>query len=326
MKYANFRNGFNGLKSCSSLTCAVGVALAVGLSGAVQAQTLPPPGGIINGIPVSTQFDDGYSYSTRILNYLQPTAGWDTSAGTGLLDLIITTRSSGQSNAGLGYSIPDPTTNPNTSPISDSWGTTATTGNMLVKNLYDYLFNTFGANTPVFTFDQNETGGNPDLLVNAKVEIINGVAGADGAAGAVLHTWAFDNTTQVGDGTFDAASYVTAPGQICIPDVMNNPADTVCFSNNVGSGKFDYIVYVPTMNLSLWADADNLFKISWNFGNVDDGGEEITMTGRFTGTTCVEDPTAPQCQTVPEPNSIALLGAALLALVGLRRNKKTLNS
>lgn len=299
----------------------VAAVFSVAAPGIARAAMLPPPDTVVSGIPVAVQYDDAYSYSTRVLNYLYPNDGWDDAAGTGTLDLLITTRSSGQSNASLGYSIPDPTTNPNTNPISDSWGTSATTGDMLVKNLYDYLWNTFQANVPVFTFDQNETGGNPNLLVNAKVEIIDGVI--DGVYGSVLHTWSFDNMFQDGDGNFDPLAFVTAPGEICVPDVMNTePGDTACFSNNVGSGKFDYIIYAPSMDLSLWADANNLFKISWNFGEVDDGGEEITMTGRFTGSLCVETPDAPQCQTIPEPNSIALLGGALLGLVGLRRVRK----
>lgn len=306
--------------------------LSMGLAGSANAGNLPDPGDDINGIPASVQYDDAWSYSTRVLNYLDPTGGWDATAGTGTLDVIITTRSSGQTNSDIAgdiYAIPDPITNEQEKvAISDSWGGGATADTqMRVMDLYDYLWDTFGANTPVFTFDQNETGGNPDLLVNAKVEIIDPNGALNGGA-LVLQTWSFDGTTQALDGVYDAASFVTAPGEICIPDVMNSVKDdTVCFSNNVGSGKFDYIIYVPTMNLTLWddsnTDADNLFKVSWEFRNVDDGGEEITLTGRFTGTTCENDPTLPQCQTIPEPGSLALFGGALLALIGLRRSRKT---
>lgn len=304
--------------------------LAAGIAGSSWAMPLPDPQTRVSDVPVAIQYDDGWSYSVPILNYLYPDGGWKTSAGTGTLDLIITTRSAGQQNTsvaddfntlyGQTISIPDPTTNPNVnnepSPqIVDSWGTSQTTGNLLVKDLYNYLWKGFGTNTPVFTFDQNETGGLKDLYINAKVEIL------DGVNGSVLKTWSFDNTTQPDDGIYDIDSYVYAAGEYCIPDVKNNPTQTVCFSANVGSGAFDYIIYAPTMNLLNWADDDNLFKFSWVMDQVDNGGEEITLTGRFTpGSICDTNPNDPACQTVPEPGSLALLSLGLLGLgFGLRR-------
>lgn len=280
-------------------------ALCLMSSQAVNAALLPAPGTIIDGVPVSVQYGDFYSYSIPVLNYLQPTEGWKTSAGTGTLDVIITTRSAGQSNSGgslAPYNIPDPITNTNTNPITGTWGdggTASTT--MLVSDLYAYLQDTFQANVPIFTFDQNETGGNPDLFALAKVEIFS-------AGGVLIEDWI------LGDGI----NPVLAPGQICIdPD----SAGVTCFSNNVGSGAFDYLIYAPTMDLSLYDDPGNIFKVTWTFSEVDDGGEEITLTGRFTGSICVETPDAPQCQTVPEPGSLALIGGALLAALGLRRRR-----
>lgn len=290
------------------------LALALALSAGAQsamAQTLPDPNTTVLGVPVATQYDDAYSYSTRVLDYLLPGDGWSDAAGTGQLDLIVTTRSSGQTNTDLGFNIPDPTTNPNTNPISDSWGTADTTGPMLVADLYNYLFTVFGANTPVFTFDQNETGGNPDLLVTAKVEIIDPILG-------VLKTWSFDNLL---NDAYDPNEPVLAPGEITIDDVMNTePGPTVTFNNNTGSGKFDFIIYVPDMDLSLWDDADNLFKVSWIFDGVDDGGEEITITGRFTGTVCPSD--LPQCQVIPEPQSLALVSLGLLGIALASRRRR----
>lgn len=303
----------------------VGAAvLAMGAQFAA-AQTLPAP-----GTGFSVQYDDFHSYSTRVLDYRFPGAGWSDAAGTGLLDVIITTRSSGQTNSGgaLGpYNIPDPITNPNTNPITDNWGGGGSGGVMLVQDLYNYLLATFNANTPVFTFDQNETGGNPDLLVTAKVEIF------DGVGGPLLALWSLDNLQNGGDGgaganqgVYDPASTVTAPGTICVdlnPGDTSGPGDPPgqkCFSNNVGSGKFDYVLFAPTMNLQPFADANNVFKVSWQFNNVDDGGEEITLTGRFTGTVC-PNPTLPQCQTIPEPGTLALGGLGLLGLAAASRRR-----
>lgn len=276
--------------------------LAIALAAAsvvanVSAQTLPDPG------TASVQYDDAYSYNVKMLDYLYPTQGWNASAGTGTLDVIITTRSSGQQNPSP---FPPPTTNSaNTDPIIDSWGTAADTGDLLVSDVLSWLMTNFNATVPLFTFDQNETGTNPDLLVTAKVEII------DGVGGAVLHTWSMDALTQSGDGSYDPDAWITVPGTITIPDVMNTcPGDTCTFDNNVGSGKFDYIVYIPTMDLTPWADDNNLFRVSWEFANVDDGGEEITMTGAFAPT------------QVPEPGILGLLALGMLGLAATTRRRQ----
>lgn len=273
-------------------------AMAV-CSFSLQAAPLPAPGTVILGVPLSAQFDDAYSYPADILDYFFPTQGWNPAAGTGTLGVIVTTRSAGQQNPNP---IPDPITNSHTDPINDSWGAGATAAEqMKVADLLSYLQTTFNSTIPVFTFDQNEPGSQNGLDVTAMVEIL------DGPGGAVLKTWSFDNTTQPGDGTYDPASLVNAPAEICIPDVLNNPLNSVCFSQNVGSGKFDYYLFAPTMDLTPWADANNLFKVTWQFQDVAGGGEEITITG-------LSNPTG-----VPEPDSLALLAAALLGLAAAAR-------
>lgn len=292
------------MKKLTFLAIAFAAASAVAN---VSAQTLPDPGTTVLGVPVAIQYDDAYSYSVPVLDYLYPLQNWDAAAGTGLLDVLITTRSSGQTNPSP---FPDPTVNPNTNPISDSWGTAATTGDLLVSDVLAWLITNFNATVPQFTFDMNDTGGASALLLTAKVEILDG-------DGTVLHTWSMDNLTQAGDGTYDPLELVSVGETITIPDVLNTCApvggdDSICeFTNNTGSGRFDFIIFVPTMDLTSWADADNLFRVSWNFQNVDDGGEEITMTGRFS-------PTTP----VPEPGILGLLALGLLGLAATTRRRQ----
>ncbi len=261
-------------------------------------------------VPYSAQNDDFFAYPIYLLDKYFPTEGWDTSAGTGTLDVIITTRSSGQSNSDGGlapYSIPDPITNPNTNPVTDEWGYGGTPAtNMLVDDLYQYLFDTFGANIPVFTFDQNETGGNPDLNVTAVAEII------DPSDDSVVDFWAFDDLL---NSVYDPTEYVLAEGETCAPDgvqLVVNADD--CFDSNVGSGAFDYVIFAPTMNLSSYLGQGYVFRASWDFQDVDDGGEEITLTGRF----------APNGRTpVPAPGTLMLMGVALLLLVLYERTMRS---
>jgi len=263
-------------------------------------------------VPLSLQFDEFYSYPVDLLDKYFPADGWDSAAGTGLLDVIITTRSNGQTNtdiAGDIYNLAEPITNTNTNPIHDDWGVEDTDGNvdiMLVNDLYDYLNDTFSASIPVFTFDQNETGGNADLFVTAIVEILS----ADQST--VIADWTLDNTA---DGILDGADPVLAAGEVCVPDGISLiPNADFCFDNNVGSGAFDYIVFAPTMDLSIYDNTDYIFKVSWWFEGVDDGGEEITLSGRFSPGSVCPDPENPACQTIPEPNSLALMAIALMML------------
>jgi hypothetical protein len=257
-------------------------------------------------VPYSLQFDDFYTYPIYLLDKYFPTAGWGGSSGTGTLDVIVTTRAAGQQNSSgdlAGFNIPDPVVNSNTSSIQDSWGNGGTPETtMLVDDLYNYLFSTFGASIPVFTFDQNETASNPDIQLTALVEILD-------AQGNVIADWSLD---AVNNSLYDPTAYVTAAGQICVPDgITLTPNANDCFNNNVGSGSFDYVIFAPTMNLANYLNMGYIFKGSWDFQNVDNGGEEITLSGRF----------APQ--TVPAPGTLLLLSLMLIlsALIkGFRHN------
>jgi hypothetical protein len=269
--------------------CHAALALGSLLAGAAaQAGPILPPPGV-----ASDRFDDFYRYSTRVLDYLQPSVDWSAHGGTGQLDVIITTRSSGQTNGGTllaPYAMPDPVTNSNADRIDDQWGESP---GMRVADLYRYLRRNFSANVPTFAFDMNETGGNPDLRLGLRVDIV------DGPGGAVLHTWAMDgveNSASLTDsGVYDPDALVAMPGISCAP------GGSPCFDNNVGSGKFDFLLFAPEMNLGPWADSDNLLRVAWQLRDVDDGGEELTIAGRFS-----PDPPGVDETPVPLPATLAL--------------------
>lgn len=255
-------------------------------------------------VPYSQRSDDFYTYPIYLLDKYFPAAGWDEAAGTGNLDVIVTTRSTGQTNdAGAlePYDIPDPVVNPNTSPVTDSWGNGGTAETtMLVDNLYQYLVDTFQSSEPFFTFDQNETGGSPDLRLTAQMAII------DPVDESVVAQWSLDD---VNNSQYDPTAYVTAAGEICVPDGVTltvNAND--CFDNNLGSGKFDYVINAPGMDLADYIGNGYIFQGLWDFQDVDDGGEEITITGRFSDAT-----------TIPAPGTLSLMSIILILLALAKR-------
>ena len=258
-------------------------------------------------VPYSLRLDDFYTYSIDLLQKYFPAAGWDTSSGTGNLDVIVTTRSAGASNSTIGFNIPEPIVNSNDATLTGSWGdggSAATT--MLVDDLYNYLITTFQGSIPVFVFDQNETGGNPDIDVTALVEIINPLNDS------VVAQWSLDSLT---NGVFDSAAFVNSAGQICVPDGITQTVNLdYCFSNNLGSGKFENVIFAPTMNLANYIGNGYVFRGSWNFMNADNGGEEITLTGRFA-------PEIPP-QPLPVPGTLFMMSFALLLMSVARRFKR----
>lgn len=278
------------------------------------AAELPDPSLTFDGLPISRQYDQFISFSTKLLTQFGY-SGFSSAAGVGGLDVVLMTQAGGIDNTPVsgGFNFEDPVPSvsggcPGCHSFSGTWGAGLQAGGpVLVDTLLDYLHNQFGAehNIPVFTFDLVEPGAaaSRDLNMLAKFSVYDAVNGADVAV------WALDDIT---NGTFDPASFITVQGEI----QLTGASSTVYTADNTGSGKYDFLVYAPTMDLSAYQGLGYEFRIFSSFQNIDGGGEEAFISGAFT--TPVNPP--PPGHSAPEPSSLILLAAGF-GLAGLLRRR-----
>ncbi|HSV43120.1 MAG TPA: PEP-CTERM sorting domain-containing protein, partial [Candidatus Bathyarchaeia archaeon] len=169
-------------------------------------------------------------------------------------------------------------------------------------------------NIPVFNFDMNQTGANPDVFINGQVRIV------DTTDNSIAAFWAFDNLK---NNVYDPSSMVLAMGNIdlgvdqCINPKNGHEQTCYALDNNKGSGSLDFIAFAPTMDLRPYADSKYVFLADFSIGNaagdfgaLNNGFEELYLTGAF----------APS-NTVPEPASILLFATGLMGWAGFRRKK-----
>lgn len=287
--------------------------------GQAQAVTiLPDPTSNFDGIPFAIQYDDFYSYSAKLLD-LWGYPGYNFATGTGTLDLIVYTGAGTKNrNIGVGaggaFNFEDPMSAPTGGPttsFSGWWGqddqdndgtADSVNGPVSVDNMVNYLHTTFGSdvNIPVFYFDMNQTGDVPDLQVLGDVYIW------DPSTSTRVKSWAFDSAFQAGDGTFDPGAWVTSPGEISVTGISGT---TYTVNNNLGSGKPEFIVYAPTMDLTAYTGKGYEFVGNFRMQGLNDGFEELFLTGRYSPF------------VIPEPATLFLLGSGLLGLLGLKKRR-----
>jgi hypothetical protein len=297
------------------IICAITIC-AVEAYGATNLPSLPDPELVVDGVKITSHYDDFYVYPTTLMQALAGKPGatweakdWSVETGSGTLEVKLLT-GGGVDNKNLtgGYTFED-ALKPTKDSFSGIWGigTPSINGPVYVDDLVKYLKIKYGDNytVPTFNFDFNETGDTSDYInLLGKVSIIDPNDG-----NKVIAYWSFDDDGASPDHIFDDTKWVTAYNVVPIPENPNYLID------NRGSGKLDYIAYAPGMNL---ADPEYyghgyIFKGELFLTDLSQGGKEELFLGATE---------APEQNNVPEPATFALFGLGAVAAAAFKRKTK----
>lgn len=261
--------------------------------------------------PNALQYDEFYSYSTSILKQLYPGAYTVYPSNQGSLkdelkiwwgDSESAEKAAGDNlNIRGGYDFPDPLSFPNSGSTTEFNTDLSISWVVSVDLLYDFLQSEFdGSNIPVFAFDINQKGNQPNMLGNGYVAIVDGVGNvapyASDAFG--IAEWSFDN---INNGEFDEDALVEVPNTRTVEFMgVEYSFDTT------GTNDVDFLVYAPTMDLSQFIGQGLFFIATFQYRLLSDGFEDFFILGYRS-----DNPPPPP---VPEPATVALLGLGMAAL------------
>jgi hypothetical protein len=261
--------------------------------------------------PNAIQYDEYYSYSTSILKQLYPAYSIYPSNQGSLKDELkiwwgdseSAAKAAGDNlNIRGGYDFPDPLAFPNDGSTTEFNTDLSISWVVSVDLLYDFLQSEFeGSNIPVFAFDVNQQGNQPNMLGNGYVTIVDGLgAVVPYAADAFgIAEWAFDD---LNNGQFDEAELVEVPNTKTV-DFMG---ETYSF-DTTGTNNVDFLVYAPTMDLSQFIGQGLFFTATFQYQLLSNGFEDFFILG-------YRSDSPPPPPVVPEPATVALLGLGMVAL------------
>jgi hypothetical protein len=291
------------------ITASFVLSLALGLFAATPSYAvtiLPAPGTFVNGLPVAIPYDDFFSYSNKLLTQLG-FSGFDGPTGVGGQDVVLYTGANGIDNntvtGGFIFEDPQHAAGGNQTSFTGTWGAgNEPNGPVTVDNVVAYLEASFGAGftIPAFTFDLAQAQNQPDLNAAVQVTIF------DPVTNTIIEQWSLDN---INNSEFDPNAPILVNGEI---NLVGADSTAYHINNNQGSGKADFTLFAPSMNLALYTGQGYEFHVTGFFSGLSNGPEEAFLSGAFA---------APRPPVVtPEPTTLAFMAMGLTGLY-LRRKK-----